>query len=40
MTIFTDFSKAFDTVDHTSVAKNAQNGIFKALPTLDSKLYW
>lgn len=40
MVIFTDFSKAFDTVDHTGIAKNAQHGIFKALPTLDSKLYW
>lgn len=40
MAIFRDFSKAFDTVDHTSIEKNAQHGIFKALPTLDSKLYW
>ena len=39
--IFADFPKVFDTVDHTSIVKkNEQHGIFKPLPTLDSKLHW
>ena len=39
MAIFADFSKAFNTVDHTRILeKNAQNGFAKARSTLDSKL--
>ena len=39
--IFTDFSQALDTVDHTRIVeKNAQHGICKVIPTLDSKLHW
>ena len=40
MATFADFSKAFDTVDHTrTLENNAQNGFPKALSTLDSKLH-
>lgn len=41
MAIFADFSKAFDTVDHTRIVKkNTQHGISEALLTVDSKLHW
>ena len=40
MATFADFSKAFDTVDHTrTLENNAQNGFPKALSTPDSKLH-
>lgn len=40
MSVFADFSKAFNIVDHTRILeKNAKKGFPKALSTLDSKLH-